>query len=45
MVRVIWTALAVVAMAGMFSACVIVVAAGIRVLESALAKRRGQPPA
>ena len=45
MVRTIWTALAVVAMAGIFAVCVITVAAGIRVLENALAKRRGQPPA
>jgi hypothetical protein len=45
MVRVIWTGLAIVAMAGMFATCVIVVAAGIRVLEGALAKRRGPPPA
>ena len=33
------------AMAGLFAACVIVVAAAVRVLENALAKRRGEPPA
>ena len=38
MVKAIWTALAL-------AACVIVVAAAVRVLENALAKRRGEPPA
>jgi hypothetical protein len=45
MVKAIWTALALAAMAGLFAACVIVVAAAVRVLENALAKRRGEPPA
>ena len=36
----VWTVLAVAGMVGIFAACVIVVAAGVRVLEFALAKRR-----
>jgi hypothetical protein len=36
----IWTVLAVGAMIGMFAACVVVVTAGVRMLEGAVAKRR-----
>jgi heme exporter protein D len=36
----IWTTFAVAAMVGIFAACVIVVAVGVRILEGALAKRR-----
>jgi hypothetical protein len=42
MSTVVWTAFAAVAMAGIFAGCVLVVAAGVRVLENALAKRRQQ---
>jgi hypothetical protein len=41
----VWTALAVAGMAGIFAACVIVVVAGVRVLEGAVAKRRRKPSA
>jgi preprotein translocase subunit SecD len=40
---VLWTGFATVAMAGIFAACVVAVVVGVRVLESALAKRRGKP--
>jgi hypothetical protein len=36
----IWTVLAVAALGGIFATCVVVVAAGVRVLENALARRR-----
>ncbi len=36
----IWTTFAVGTMVGIFAACVVVVAVGVRVLEGALAKRR-----
>jgi hypothetical protein len=36
----VWTVFAVGAMVGIFAACVVVVAAGVRLLESAVAKRR-----
>jgi len=41
----VWTVLAVGGMVGMFAACVVVVAAGVRVLEGAVMKRRRKPPA
>ncbi len=40
MATAIWTTFAVGIMIGMFAGCVIVVAASIRFLENALAKRR-----
>lgn len=40
MATAVWTVLALAALAGMFVACVVVVATGIRVLEGVLAKRR-----
>ena len=40
MATAVWTVFAVAAMVGIFTGCVMAVAAGIRVLESALAKRR-----
>ena len=40
MATVIWTIFAVGIMIGIFAACVIVVAAGTRLLESRLEKRR-----
>jgi hypothetical protein len=36
----VWTVFAVAAMAGIFAGCVVVVAAGVRVLENAIVKRR-----
>ena len=36
----VWTVFAVVAMVGIFASCVVVVAAGVRVLENAIVKRR-----
>jgi hypothetical protein len=36
----VWTVLAVGAMIGIFAGCVIVVAAGVRVLEGAVTRRR-----
>ena len=36
----LWWVLAIAAMVGIFAACVIVVALGLRLLESALARRR-----
>jgi hypothetical protein len=36
----VWTVLAVGAMVGIFGGCVIAVAAGVRVLEHAIARRR-----
>jgi hypothetical protein len=38
----VWTVFAVGAMVAIFAGCVIVVAAGVRVLEIALAKRRAK---
>jgi len=35
----VWTVFAVTAMAGLFAGCVVVVVAGIRLLEAARAKR------
>ena len=43
MATAVWTAFAAAAMAGIFAGCVVVVAAGVRVLEHALAKRRHKP--
>jgi hypothetical protein len=40
MSTIVWTVLAGGAIVGMFAACVIVVAAGVRMLEGALARRR-----
>jgi hypothetical protein len=45
MATLVWTVLAVVALAGIFGVCVLAVAAGLRVLENALAKRHRLPPA
>jgi hypothetical protein len=45
MANVIWTALTVAAMAGMFAGCVVVVVVGVRALENALAKRAREPAA
>jgi hypothetical protein len=45
MATVIWTIFAVGIMIGIFTACVIVVAAGVRLLENHRAKRRGKSPA
>ena len=39
----VWWILAIGAMVGMFCACVIVVALGLRVLENALARRQRRP--
>jgi len=36
----VWTVFAVAAMVGIFAGCVVVVTAGVRVLENALARRR-----
>ena len=41
----LWTVLAVGGMVGMFAACVVAVVVGIRVVESAVAKRRAKPSA
>jgi len=41
MAGAVWMVFAIAAMLGMFAACVAVVAAGVRVLENFLAKRRG----
>ena len=41
----VWTVFAVGAMVGIFVSCVVVVTAGVRVLENALAKRRQKPTA
>jgi heme exporter protein D len=41
----VWLAFAVTAMVGIFVACVLVVAAGVRVLEGVLARRRRNPAA
>jgi hypothetical protein len=38
----VWTVFAVGAMVGLFAGCVIAVAAGVRVLEHALARRRAK---
>jgi hypothetical protein len=40
MAAAIWMVLAVATMVGIFAACVVVVVAGVRVLENALAKHR-----
>lgn len=39
----VWWVVAVGAMVGMFAACVLLVAVGVRVLENALARRRQRP--
>lgn len=41
----LWTVLAVAGMVGIFGACVVVVVAGVRVLEGAVAKRQRKPSA
>jgi len=41
----IWMVLAIAGMAGIFAACVIVVVAGVRMLEGAFAKRQRKPSA
>jgi heme exporter protein D len=43
MATAVWTAFAVAAMVGIFAGCVVVVAAGVRVLENVLTKRRQKP--
>ncbi|MBL0143358.1 MAG: hypothetical protein IPP91_14925 [Betaproteobacteria bacterium] len=43
MATAIWTVLAVGALGGIFATCVVVVVAGVRMLENALAKRRQNP--
>ncbi len=40
MATVVWTVFAVGVMVGIFASCVVIVAAGTRFLENALAKRR-----
>ena len=45
MATVVWTVFAVSIMIAIFAGCVVVVALGIRFLESALAKRRQKSPA
>ena len=40
MATVVWTVFAVGMMIGIFASCVVIVAAGTRFLENALAKRR-----
>jgi hypothetical protein len=40
MATVVWTVFAVGVMIGIFASCVVIVAAGTRFLENALAKRR-----
>ena len=45
MATAVWTALAVTALVFMFAACVAAVTVGVRMLEGALAKRRGGPGA
>jgi hypothetical protein len=40
----VWWTIAILSMVGMFAACVIVVAVGLRVLENALARRRQRLP-
>jgi len=44
MSTVVWTVLAVGAIVGMFVACVLVVTAGVRLLENALDRRRRKQP-
>ena len=39
----VWWILAIGAMVGLFAACVVVVAVGLRLLESAFARRRQRP--
>lgn len=41
----LWTVLAVAGMVGIFATCVVVVVAGVRVLEGAVAKRQRKPSA
>ena len=45
MVNAIWTGLTVMALGGMFVACVLLVVVGVRGLESWLAKRGRKPSA
>lgn len=40
----VWWTIAIAAMVGMFAACVLLVVAGVRVLENALARRRQRIP-
>lgn len=43
MPAVVWWILAIGAMVGMFAACVIVVAVGLRLFENAIARRQHRP--
>jgi small basic protein len=43
MATAVWWVVAVGAMVGLFAACVILVAVGVRVLENVLARRRQRP--
>jgi hypothetical protein len=43
MATAVWWVVAVGAMVGLFAACVILVAVGLRVLENVLARRRQRP--
>jgi hypothetical protein len=45
METVVWTVLSIGGMVGMFAACVVVVVAGVRVLEAAIGKRSRKPSA
>ena len=45
MSTLVWTTFAVAAMVGIFAVCVVVVEAGIRVVEAAVEKRRGKDAA
>jgi hypothetical protein len=40
----VWWTIAIVAMVGMFAACVIAVSVGLRLFENALARRRRRLP-
>jgi len=41
----VWTVFAVGAMVAIFAGCVVAVVAGVRVLETVVARRRRKPPA
>lgn len=43
MATAVWWVVAVGAMVGMFATCVLLIAAGVRVLENVLARRRRRP--
>jgi hypothetical protein len=45
MSTLVWTAVAVGGMVGLFAACLVVVVVGVRVLEGAIAKRGRGPSA